>query len=217
MRLIDCFSELLAYTVYITTDASAGAVSYDDASSRYEKFLRQAEIKRSRLEISDKDWSEAFFAVSALIDEMVLCSAWPAKNVWQTAQFQHRFFNTTNAGTEFFQHLTSLEPGKDNVREVYDWCLALGFKGIYFRPEDAGDIEEISKVNQGLLHAKRSDQGIPHMFPDAYGIDRKERRKGMSGVFIFAILAGAIPTILFFLLYAFYNNILNGILAGYFQ
>ncbi len=40
MKLIDCYSELLAYTVYLTgPEPSAAALSYDDARGRYEDLL----------------------------------------------------------------------------------------------------------------------------------------------------------------------------------
>ena len=218
MRLIDCFSELLGYTVYITGgEPSTMELPYVEAAARYEGFFQRAEILRNRLQVPEKDWSEAFFAVSALIDEMILCSSWPGRDAWQTTQFQHRFFNTTNAGSEFFEHLSSLGPGKEDVRVVYDWCLAMGFKGAYFRPEDSGDLEEIAKQNQGLARRQGVDQDVLHMFPDAYGANRKDRRKGMSALFVFTLLAGLIPILLFLGLYIFYSNILNGILAVYFQ
>ncbi len=216
--MIDCFSELLGYTVYIAGgEPSTLELPYDEAAARYEGLLQRAETLKSRLQVPEKDWSEAFFAVSALIDEMILCSSWPGRDAWQTAQFQHRFFNTTNAGSEFFEHVTSLEPGSGDIREVYDWCLAMGFKGAYFRPEDSGDLEEISKQNQGFLRRQGVDRDVLHMFPDAYGADRKDRRKGMSALFVFTLLAGLIPILLFLGLYIFYSNILNGILAVYFQ
>ena len=218
MRLIDCFSELLAYTVHITGGGpSTSELSYEEALARYDDLLDRAQVARSRLRIPEKDWNEAHFAVSALMDEMILCSTWPGRNVWQTTQFQHRFFNTTNAGAEFFEHLSTLGPGRDDVREVYDWCLAMGFKGAYFRPEDSGDLEELIKQNQGLLKRPGVDHDVLHMFPDAYGADRKDRRKGMSGLVIFSVMAGIIPILLFIVLYIFYNNILNGMLAVYFQ
>lgn len=217
MRLIDCFSELLAYTLHITGDGRSADLTYDEATVRYEDLLSRAGALRDRLEVPDKDWNEAHFAVSALIDEMILCSAWPGKVAWQTAQFQHRLFNTTNAGAEFFEHLSGLEPGREDVREVYDWCLAMGFKGAYFRPEDSRDLDEISKQNQGLIKRQGIGQDALHMFPEAYGAERKDRRKGKWGLLFFTIIAGIIPIVLFLGLYIFYSSILNGILAVYFQ
>ena len=219
MRLIDCFSELLAYTVYISGgEASTLELSYADTVSRYEELLYRAAALKNRLQIPDAHWNEACFAVSALIDEMILCSMWPGKGVWQTAQLQHRYFNTTNAGSEFFEHLGALGPGEEDVREVYDWCLARGFKGAYFRPEDSKDLEEIMRQNQGLARPSGAGGNTLHMFPDAYGAERKDsRRKGLSGALVFTVIAGIIPVLIFIGLFAFYNNILKGILAVYFQ
>ncbi|MEN6617139.1 MAG: DotU family type IV/VI secretion system protein [Syntrophorhabdus sp.] len=218
MRLIDCFSELLGYTVYITgDDPSTAILSYDDANQRYEGLSARAEIMRNRAGVADKDWREGLFAVSALVDEMILCSSWPGRDKWQVAQLQHRFFNTTNAGAEFFEHVASLAPGQEDVREVYDWCLAMGFRGMYFRPEDSGELEEITKVNRDLAQRMMPDEDTLKMFPDAYGAQRNERRKRSSGTIVFMAVVGLIPVLIFLGLFIFYSNVLKGILAGYFQ
>lgn len=217
MKLIDCYSELLAYTVYLTgPEPSAAALSYDDARGRYEDLLHRAEAVRVRSEVPDDTWREGLFAVSALIDEMILCSGWPGKDRWQVAQFQHRFFNTTNAGQEFFEHLNALPPGTQDVREVYGWCLAMGFKGSYFRPEDSEELEKIMRLDL-LLARKGGEEDTLHMFPDSYGAERKERRKGMTAAFAFTILVGIIPVLVFLALFIFYNNVLGGMLAAYFH
>ncbi|MHB8111401.1 MAG: DotU family type IV/VI secretion system protein [Syntrophorhabdaceae bacterium] len=218
MRLIDCFSELLGYTVYITgDDPSAAVLSYEDANQRYEDLSARAEVMRSRAGFSDKDWREGLFAVSALIDEMVLCSSWPERGKWQVTQLQHRFFNTTNAGAEFYEHIASLQPGQEHVREVYDWCLAMGFKGTYFRSEDAAHLDEITKMNRSLAKGGIAEEDTLHLFPDAYGAERRDRRKGLSGTIIFTVAIGIIPVIIYIGLFFFYSNVLKGILAGYFQ
>jgi type VI secretion system protein ImpK len=218
MKLIDCYSELLAYTVYLTgAEPSAAALPYEEARGRYDDLCGRAETARVRAEISDKEWREGLFAVCALIDEMVLCSSWPGKDRWQTAQLQHRFFNTTNAGAEFFERLNALGPGQEAVREVYGWCLAMGFKGTYFRPDDGEELARITELNLGLARRNVGEEGIPRMFPEAYGVDRRERRKGLPSTLLFTVIAGMIPVIAFVVLFIFYNNVLKGVLAGYFR
>ncbi len=216
MKLIDCYAELLAYTVYLAgPDPSAAALSYEEVRGRYDDLLQRAQALRSQGEFPDEQWQEGLFAVFALIDEMILCSGWPGRDTWQVAQFQHRFFNTTNAGEEFFDHLKALGSGSEEVREVYGWCLAMGFKGRYFRPEDAAGLEEITRLN--LARGRDTTEDMLFMFPEAYGTQGKERRKGVSATLLFTILTGIIPILVFMGLFIFYNNILKGILAGYFQ
>jgi type VI secretion system protein ImpK len=217
MRLIDCYSELLGYTAYLTgPDPAAAALSYQEVNERYEGLCRRAKDLRIRGEVSDTDWEKGLFAVCALIDEMVLCSGWPGRETWQTAQLQHRFFNTTNAGEEFFDHLAGLHPDQGQVREVYGWCLAMGFKGRYFRPEDSAELERVTRLSIDTAGGHGVEEML-HMFPEAYGFEGRARRKGRAATLAFTIIAGIIPVLVFIVLFIFYNNILNGILAGYFR
>ena len=174
--------------------------------------MRARRGHKGQREISDKDWREGLFAVCALIDEMILCSAWPGRDKWQLNQLQHHFFNTTNAGTEFFDRLKALTPDEDGVREVYGWCLAMGFKGAYFRPEDARELESITGANLDLSGRRLLEEDIPHMFPDAYGAGKKEQEKRVSPSW--CSRACARPA--FLIIFGFYSNVLMGI-AGYFH
>jgi len=218
MKLIDCYAELLAYTAYLTgPDPSAAALSYEEVRGRYDDLLQRAQTLRAQGEFPDGQWQEGLFAVFALIDEMILCSGWPGRDAWQVAQLQHRFFNTTDAGEEFFYHLKALGSGSAQVREVYGWCLAMGFKGRYFRPQDSAELEEITRVNLNMARGAGGEEDMLFMFPEAYGTQGKERRKGASATLVFTILTGIIPILVFLGLFIFYNNTLKGILAGYFQ
>ncbi|OPX99367.1 MAG: hypothetical protein A4E60_02812 [Syntrophorhabdus sp. PtaB.Bin047] len=217
MRLIDCYTELLAYTAYLTgPDTAAAALSYEEVNERYSELCQRAKTLRVREDVPDRHWEEGLFAVCALIDEMILCSGWPGRETWQTAQLQHRFFNTTNAGEEFFDHLAKLDPDQGEVREVYGWCLAMGFKGRYFRPEDGAELERITRLSIDGA----GDHGVEetlHMFPGAYGSQGKAYRKGRAATLAFTVIVGIIPVLVFIALFVFYNNVLNGILAGYFR
>jgi type VI protein secretion system component VasF len=93
----------------------------------------------------------------------------------------------------------------------------MGFKGAYFRPEDAGELESITRANLDLSGRRLLEEDIPHMFPDAYGAEGKRRRKGMGATVAFMVLAGIVPVLVFLILFVFYSNVLKGILAGYFH
>lgn len=217
MRLIDCYAELLAYAACLTGESPGNEIPYDEARARFDELCGRAEALKSREKFPEEQWKRGLFAVCALIDETILCSDWPGRNSWLVAQLQHRFFNTANAGEEFFEHLGALSPDDTQVREVYAYCLAMGFKGKYFRPEDAPQLEEIAMANRGLLEREGTAEGIPHMFPDAYGAEKKGQRKGRLADSVFTIIIGIIPVIIFIWLFFFYNNMLQRLLASYFH
>ncbi len=216
MRLVDLYAELLAYAAHLAGTHPEREVSYEEASGRFEGLFARAETLRAREKFTDEQWREGLFAVCAFIDETILCSDWPERLKWQTAQLQHRFFNTTNAGEEFFDLLGAISPDDIQVREVYGYCLAMGFKGKYFRPEDGGQLEETARSNQGLLKRGGEQEGIAHMFPDAYGADRKDRRKSGLATSIFTLAICIIPVLVFIGLFFLYNRMLQSLLAGYF-
>ena len=218
MKLIDCFTELLAYTAYLAGPRQEGTtVSYDEALQRYEELCNRAKSYRAIAEPPEEEWKEGFFAVCALIDEMILCSEWEGRQRWLTSQFQHRFFNTTNAGEEFFTHLGSLGPEAARVREVYDHCLAMGFKGRYFRPDDKPQLEGITRSNLGFLRNRGLQEGIPYIFPDAYGAEKRTKPKGRLETIVFSIVVYVIPVAIFIALWFILNNILRGVFANYFN
>lgn len=217
MRLIDYYKQLLAYTVYLTSPTTAPAVPYEDARRRYDELYQKADFLRVPGEVPDEQWWEGLFAVCACIDELVLCSGWPERQKWQVDQLQHRFFSTTNAGEEFFEHLDRLAPDATEVREVYDWCLAMGFKGKYFRPEDRMELQEITRMNHNLVRKDESWEDVLQMFPEAYGTEKKGRRKGIWATFLFTAAVSIAPILFSVGLYFFYDRILKNILAGYFR
>lgn len=217
MRLIDCYAELLAYAAHLTGANPEQEVSYEEAAACFDGLFGRAEALRTRAKFTDEQWREGLFAVCAFIDEAILCSDWPGRLKWQTTQLQHRLFNTTNAGEEFFDLLGAISPDDIHVREVYGYCLAMGFKGRYFRPEDGRQLEEIARSNLGLLKRGGEQEGIAHMFPDAYGADKKDRRKSRLATSIFTLAICIIPVLVFIGLFFLYNRMLQSLLAGYFR
>jgi len=82
------------------------------------------------------------------------------------------YFNTTNAGAEFYDRLSVLNkfgPDKD-IREVFALSMGLGFLGKYFRGEDRQRYEEIKAFNLSLLLPDETEQNIDSatLFPSAY-------------------------------------------------
>ncbi len=163
-RLVDAFLDL--FTLVVRTMRRPGeAPDFDSLRDAVEELLAQAEKVAAREEISAVDFDQARFAVCAFIDETILASAWEGRKRWLQAPLQKTYYDTVNAGEEFFARLQCLNraaPLMENeernprasyssasldregarvddrtaVLEVYALCLQLGFTGRYFNDRE---------------------------------------------------------------------------------
>jgi len=113
------------------------AVDLGDATEfrkRVIKMLEKMEEDARKTGVSSVAVEEARFALVALLDEAVLNSAWPGKDIWRVTPLQLELLKINVAGEEFYKRLDRLRQNLDENREVlevyYD-CLALGFEGRF--------------------------------------------------------------------------------------
>ncbi|MEM9692056.1 MAG: DotU family type IV/VI secretion system protein [Myxococcota bacterium] len=100
-------------------------------------------------QIPEQDMNDVKFALSAFADEVIFDSSWPGRTQWLNNPLQLQFFNTNNAGEEFFGRLDMLhaQQGRDHVTQVFFLCLSLGFQGK-FRLQ--GGMEQLAMVVDGV-------------------------------------------------------------------
>lgn len=218
MHLSDYFIELVAYVNYFLRSEESQKLAGDQLKNNIQKLLSKSEDGLRKGEISQDDYDQARFAVCAWIDEALLNSAWPHKDVWIRQQLQRIYYNTTDAGEIFFDRLNSLGPHQLDVREIYYLCLALGFTGRYFN--DDYTLEQIKTASLKLLMG--SSLGLPSLervdlFPEAYpageaDIDLSDGKR-RSKWFIAACAAA--PLALLITLFVTYCFILNNVGENY--
>ncbi|MFC1850646.1 DotU family type IV/VI secretion system protein, partial [candidate division CSSED10-310 bacterium] len=136
MRLIDCYAELLAYTGYFLKSLEKSAPEYEHILKNYQALINRSQHMSEAADFSMKMWRDGFFPICSWIDESIMCSAWPGKDTWQRSQLQKTYFKTTTAGREFYSKLERLSKEETEVQEVYEYCLALGFRGMHYNPLD---------------------------------------------------------------------------------
>jgi type IV/VI secretion system ImpK/VasF family protein len=187
-RLFDCFSTLFSFGLELDAAIATGRVALaPDAAQRQALELLDGARAAARASGTPGEQIEsASFAMVAWIDEIV------ARNPgWTTGvtPLQVRLFNSNNAHSEFFHHLSALQPEDDEVREVYWQALVHGFKGQYYF--ENGDSGELGKLKQ--LHAQQlpvrplaldtlAQERItpqPYGVPDPPGPRDPERRERM--------------------------------------
>jgi len=132
----ELFSDLFAYVLLFEQTHLQGEFQppYEQVRRDIAALLEQQKAAAKRQGMLEQDYHDACFAVVAWADETILThSTWKHHNQWNTFQLQLEYYDTRNAGEEFFERLDKLRSEQKEVREVYYLCLGLGFSGRYFR------------------------------------------------------------------------------------
>lgn len=124
-----------------------------ETQQRMRRLLERANAAARTQGKPSADIDSAAFALAAWFDEIAA-----RRTDWAdaVAPLQLLWFNSTNAATEFFHHLSGLQPEQAELREIYWYLLALGFKGQYYFESGAGGAGELAKLRQ--LHAAQLPQ-----------------------------------------------------------
>jgi type VI secretion system protein ImpK len=215
MHLTDCFLEWIAYVVYFRKTVSTKQPPFEQVRTDLHRLIAQSEESVEKGDSTREDFDQARFAVCAWTDETILASNWEQKNKWQREQLQRVFYNTTEAGEEFFERLNQLGPHQKQVREVYYLCLALGFKGRYFKEGDDFMLDQLKTSNLKFLLGTGALPSLDQeaLFPESYPKEKAQiapptRKWGLSMPTVIGIAA---PLLLFGLLFFIYYLTLGSI------
>ena len=185
MRLVDFYIDALLTTRKIVPMLTADSdQDVDGLKNSLIHQLDESQANATSNGLSEYQAKSALFAIVSYIDEMILTSAWCNKTKWQQTSLQRHYFETTNAGREFFEYLNKLNrQGEDrSIREVYLLCLGLGYKGQYFMPDDRPKLEEIRVFNLDLLLPEDANQTLEktQLFDQAYQKTIREGRQSTT-------------------------------------
>jgi len=215
-HLIDCYIETFAYVTWlINSKTNNDDIKFEQVQTDLDRLLKKGDQCAVESGFPPEDIELAKFAICAWADEKILASQWPHKGHWQREQLQRRHFNTTSAGEIFFEKMNMLGPHQRDVREIYYFCLCLGFMGKYCHEGEDYLLEQLKLSNLKLLTG--SSLAVPsleneRLFPEAYSaiqdFQADTRRKKFSMGLLVGILS---PVLLFGLLFAVYSFILQGV------
>jgi type VI secretion system protein ImpK len=212
MTLTDTFIDLIYFTL-VNEPYGFQQFSFSTMRQKYEEMVVASENGAKSSGIAETVWRRSFFAVAVWIDEVILLSDWKEKTLWCKDTLQRTYFKTSNGGVEFFSNLEQLQSEDNQIREIYDICLSLGFKGSYYRQEDSGILSKIIHKTMQLLQVDKSSTSPSVFFPCAYrgGAKVNVRKKNeFQLLYIIMLITG--PVILFILLYAGFHSELSGLM-----
>ncbi|GAA4349868.1 hypothetical protein GCM10023165_37010 [Variovorax defluvii] len=147
-RLFDCFSALFSFGLELEAAIAGGRVVLppDAAQRRALGLIAQARAAARDAGSTSEHIESASFAVVAWLDELI--ARHPGWSTSGAAPLQVQLFNSNNAHSEFFHHLSALGPDEAEVREVYWHALVHGFKGqYYFENDDSGELGKLKDLH----------------------------------------------------------------------
>ncbi len=223
MRLVDCFIPSMAFVRHLQEQPSGSAASVKE---QLDGLLTDARRKAHEAGISEVDIQSGLFAVAAWADEILLAVPWPGAEEWKRQLLQKRYFNVSSAGVEFFTRLEALGAQQLAVREVYFFCLSMGFAGRYGRDRNPKALDDIKQASLAQLVQEGDSiygESGKVMFPQAYAVARsKDRGQQADGRWRWRISSLTVnvllvPLIVLVVLYGIYHVIIwqtvNSIMA----
>ncbi|MHA7879572.1 MAG: DotU family type IV/VI secretion system protein [Saccharospirillum sp.] len=216
MRLVDCFVPVLLFARQTLGSLSRTELDAQSLKAQFQQAHSTLCEQAEAAGFTEESVREAWFAVCAYIDERLLTSDWSARSHWQRQPLQRDYFNTTNAGAEFYERLNQLNKHGDDrsVREVFLLVLGLGFKGRYFDPQDRPELEAARGFNLSLLLPEEAQRNLDQavLFRDAYSAEQlaARNRKRRANLIPYVI---ALPSIFVIGVFFFYANQIRALVA----
>ncbi len=157
--LAELAADIFVFSLRLRDGACADQfdVLHRGALKLFEEFEQRAKAQH----VDADDLATAKYGLAAFLDEAVLSSEWPGRELWADEPLQLRFFNNYVAGWGFFEKLEAVrtrDPLNVDLLELYHLCLALGFKGKY-GVEGMERLQALLKVVDGELERARPAQG----------------------------------------------------------
>ncbi|MES2248645.1 MAG: DotU family type IV/VI secretion system protein [Pseudomonadota bacterium] len=172
-RLLDCFSPFIAFGLGLDASIAAGQPTLPHGDAQREA-LRLLDIARADAKVAGASAAQiesAAFAMVAWLDEIL---GRHPDAVDGAAPLQVQLFNSNNAHSEFFHHLSALGAQDHAVREVYWHALAHGFKGqYYFESGDEGELGKLKDLHGRQLQPPPLELGSlaqDRITPQPYGV-----------------------------------------------
>ena len=217
MRLIDCYAEtLIRLHGRFAEGADLNGLVYDTFRAEVAAKLKACDRTAQEASLSERARDAARFAAVAWVDELVLVSPWAEKPRWQQMPLQREYYRTTNAGAEFYTRLEAL--GEDEsgraARELYYFCMALGFRGRYFGDRRFAEFTEVKRASLKLLLPDGNlDLQAVTLFPEAYA-NGNRGRAGLSGRWNVLPWVFAAPVAALIVLLLIYHQLIAATLSG---
>lgn len=158
-RLFDFYASVFSFGLALDAPflGDTAAPTGGEAQQRARRLLDRARASALAAGHPASRVESASFAVVAWFDEILARHAHWADSA---APLQLQLFNSNNARIEFFHHLSALPAQESELREIYWYALALGFKGQYYFETDSahGELAKLLALHAPQLPVQPLDE-----------------------------------------------------------
>ncbi|MDH5546871.1 MAG: type IVB secretion system protein IcmH/DotU [Gammaproteobacteria bacterium] len=136
--MLNYFSTVFSYVKELEDVGNSNGVEPSSLRENLESQLNDAMKNAVGDGVDPRNFDSARFAVTAWIDEAVSRVYQENPISWSSQLLQKRFYDTTQAGEQFFLRLEALPDSAIDVLRVFYTCLEFGYRGKYSEKEDQG-------------------------------------------------------------------------------
>jgi len=173
-RLVDLAADWITFVAALRggVEIAEPARLRERAEALRESFQNQAKVAG----FTDEDIDAAQLFLTAFLDETIRRSKGKAREEWIPRPLQLEWFQTNNAGVEFYEKLEELRKERSRrieAIEVAACCLALGFEGRLALAGEKRIERRMALLNELTLDvAAVRGTGVPPLAPRVIARDR---------------------------------------------
>ncbi len=159
-ELNDSFMDIFSYVLHLKNECEKNACGKGRAFEllSFEKCHRQmcdlfdnsSELTQ-RLGIDSRKYDQARYAVCAWADEILSNMSWSYARLWRNHTLLKEYYGSVDEEAGFYTRLNALQPEDYAVREIYLYCLYLGYCGPYAFDHDQPLLTQLKTSHLHLL------------------------------------------------------------------
>ena len=200
-ELNDCFMDIFAYVLHLKGVCAFETPTFREVYRQTRSLFNNSAELTLNLGVDPRKYDKARYAVCAWTDEILSTMSWPHNQQWLNHTLQQQFYGTSDVSTAFFTRLNALQSEEYAVREIYLYCLYLGYYGRYMLESDRPLLRQLklshlfSLVDRKSLFNSLQETSI---FRDAYPfyVPGNRLALGNTSKSRFSVLVAGVLTVL---------------------
>ena len=148
-----------------------------------------------------------------------MTSDWAGTTSWKKELLQQKFFATGRAGVDFFTRLDQIAAHQQSIREIYYFCLMLGFKGKFVTKAQEKTLDELKQHHIAMLVRDAQNIAVGDsaaLFPQAYPSTEKPAPAARDTTSLkTAMMVVFLPLAVLFVMYLAYDLVLGSMANGF--